>query len=162
MSRRNNKAEQRTIIPIAIEWLQGIERLDDAEQLKLIKAIFSYAVDGTMPDFSADSLAVSILFDLTIKPYADRMEIEYYTKAVKGAYKNIETRPPYSEWLTQWLDDLTVSDAIKERIKQPLFDLELNYDETEQEQGGAEQGKQETVKPLFDTERMINDGLLRR
>ena len=158
MSRRNNKAEQRTIIPFAIEWMQGIERLNDAEQLKIIKAILQYGIDGTMPDFASETPAMSILFDMAIKPFADRMEIEYYSRAIKGAYKNTENRPPYSEWLTQWLDELTVSDAIKERIRQPLFDLELNYDE----QSGAEQIEQETVKPMFDTERMINDGLLRR
>lgn len=139
MSKRNNIAEERTFIPVTYEWVKAIKRLNQKDGYALIMAIFDYAIYGTIP---GDNGMISIIFDTAIKPFADSMEIEYYTKAIKGAYRHDSNKDnclPFSEWFAEWLADLSVEDGVKQRLKR-LESLDLDY--TENANGnGAEQNK---------------------
>lgn len=137
MSKRSNTADARLYVPVPYEWIKAVKRLNQKDGYALMMMIFDYAIYGTTPDETQGTL--SIIFDTAIKPFADSMELEYYTKAVKGAYKHYSAkggRQPFTEWFLEWLADLDVENGVKKRLK-PLQELDLDYTDNQTAQSKA-------------------------
>lgn len=155
MSKRNNKADARLFVPVPYEWIKAIKRLNQKDGYALTMAIFDYAIYGTEPDQASGT--VSIIFDTAIKPFADSMELEYYTKAIKGAYKHASEKAeclPYLEWFAEWLADLDVENKIKERLTR-LKELELDYNA--QEEQTKQNAEEQTKNPQTIGEKAYNN-----